>query len=212
MEYIVVKDADKIVNRSPYVITNPTTYIGKWSSLFNNNNPIKIEIGMGRGDFIIEMAKKYPNVNFIGIEINSSQMVSAIRILDKAKLNNLKLINMDAGDLDKVFKKEIDTIYLTFPEPWPKAHDEKRRLTHVNYLKLYDRVFKKNKHIILKTDNKILFASALESFSNYWYTFEKVSLDLHNDERKIENVMTDFEKQYYKEHRPIFYVDAYFKN
>ena len=122
MEYIVVKDADKIVNRSPYVVTNPTTYIGKWSSLFNNNNPIKIEIGMGRGDFIIEMAKKYPNVNFIGIEINSSQMVSAIRILDKAKLNNLKLINMDAGDLDKVFKnfninfESIDTSDLALIE------------------------------------------------------------------------------------------------
>ena len=89
---------------------------------------------------------------------------------------------------------------------------KKTRFSDESYLRLYDRIFKKNKHIILKTDNKILFSSALESFSNYWYTFEKVSLDLHNDERKIENVMTDFEKQYYKEHRPIFYVDAYFKN
>ena len=87
-----------------------------------------------------------------------------------------------------------------------------KRFSSINYLKLYDRIFKKNKHIILKTDNKILFASALESLSEYWYTFEKVSLDLHNDERKIENIMTDFEKQYYKEKRPIFYLEASFKD
>ena len=160
----------------------------------------------------IYMAKKYPNVNFIGIEINSSQMVSAIRILDKAKLNNLKLINMDAGDLDKVFKKEIDTIYLTFPEPWPKAHDEKRRLTHVNYLKLYDRVFRKTKHIILKTDNKGYFAYSLMSLSQYWYTFNRVSLDLHHEEKPIPNVLTNYEKQYQKEGRPIYYLDATFEN
>ena len=80
-----------------------------------------------------------------------------------------------------------------------------------DYLKLYDRIFKKNKHIILKTDNKILFASAMESLIQYWYSFDKVSVDLHNDERKINNIMTDFEKQYYKEHRQIYYVDASFK-
>ena len=112
----------------------------------------------------------------------------------------------------EVSDKEIDTIYLTFSEPWPKKQDEKKRFTSINYLRLYDRIFKKKKHIILKTDNKILFASALESLSEYWYTFTKVSLDLHHDERNIENIMTDFEKQYYKENRPIFYVDAKFED
>ena len=107
---------------------------------------------------------------------------------------------------------QIDTIYLTFSEPWPKKGDEKKRFTAINYLKLYDRIFKKHKHIIMKTDNKILFASSLENLSSYWYTFDKVSVDLHNDERKIENIMTDFERQYYKEHRQIYYVDASFKD
>ena len=101
---------------------------------------------------------------------------------------------------------------MTFSEPWPKKQDEKKRFTSINYLKLYDRIFKKNKHIILKTDNKILFQSGLESLSSYWYTFDVVSLDLHNDERNIKNVMTDFEMQYYKEHRQIYYLDAFFKN
>ena len=124
---------------------------------------------------------------------------------------NLKFINANAMDIINFFGKEIDTIYLTFSEPWPKKHDENKRFTHISYLKMYDRIFKKNKHIILKTDNKILFASALESLSDYWYVFKCVSLDLHNDERKIYNVMTDFEKQYFKEKRPIFYLDAIFE-
>ena len=91
---------------------------------------------------------------------------------------------------------------------------QKKRFTSVNYLKLYDRIFKKNKHIIMKTDNKILFASALESLSDYWYTFNRVSLDLHSDERHIEDeeIVTDFERQYIKEKRPIYYVDAVFND
>lgn len=208
MRYIVIKDADKIVSKSTYVVNNPTQYKNKWSNLFGNNKPINLEVGMGRGNFIIEMAKKYPNINFIGIELYDSQMVTAIKKLEMEKLTNLKLINMDAQDLDTVFGKEIDTIYLTFSEPWPKKQDEKRRFTYISYLRLYDKIFKKHKHIILKTDNKGFFAYSLESLSQYWYSFERVSLDLHHDENPIANIMTDFEQQYYKENRPIYYVDA----
>jgi tRNA (guanine-N7-)-methyltransferase len=122
------------------------------------------------------------------------------------------MICADAKDIINFFGKEIDTIYLTFSEPWPKKHDEKKRFTHISYLKLYDRIFKKNKHIILKTDNKILFASALESLSKYWYSFNRVSLDLHNDENPIKNnIMTDWEKKCVQDRKPIYYVDASFK-
>ena len=212
MQYIKIKNANTIINKSNYLIQNPKEYIGKWSSVFNNNNPICIEIGMGRGDFIVGMAKKYPKINFIGIEINESQMVNAVKQLENQHLSNLKLICMDATYLDTVFKREIDTIYLTFPEPWPKKKDEKRRLTHENYLRIYDKIFKKHKHIILKTDNKGYFAHSLEYLSNYWYSFDKVSLDLHKDEEPIDNVLTNYEKQYLKEGRPIYYVDAKFKD
>ena len=167
---------------------------------------------MGRGSFIIQMAKNNPNINYIGLELDKSQTATAINNIKGQNLKNLKIICADARNIINYFGKEIDTIYLTFSEPWPKKQDEKKRFTHESYLKLYDRIFKKDKHIILKTDNKILFASSLESLSNYWYSFNKVSLDLHKDERKIENVMTDFEKQYFKEHRPVYYVDAFFKN
>lgn len=212
MQYIKIKNASNIITKSPYLVTNPEGNKNKWSKVFNNNKPICIEIGMGRGDFIIGMAKKYPNINFIGIEINESQMVNAVKLLEGQKLPNLKLICMDATNLADVFGKEIDTIYLTFPEPWPKKKDIRRRLTHEVYLRIYDRIFKKNKHIILKTDNKGYFAHSLEYLSQYWYSFERVSLDLHHDEDPIENVLTNYEKQYIKENRPIYYVDARFDN
>lgn len=212
MRYNVVKNAEKIIENSSYLVKNPENYKGKWSSLFNNNNKICLELGMGRGSFIIQMAKNNPNINYIGLELDKSQTATAINNIKGQNLKNLKIICADARNIINYFGKEIDTIYLTFSEPWPKKQDEKKRFTHESYLKLYDRIFKKDKHIILKTDNKILFASSLESLSNYWYSFNKVSLDLHKDERKIENVMTDFEKQYFKEHRPVYYVDAFFKN
>ena len=212
MRYNQVANAGRILNESSYLIKNPESYKGKWNSLFNNNNPIMLELGMGRGSFIIDMAKTHPKVNFIGLELDKNQTATAINNIRGQNLPNLKMICADAKNIINIFGKEIDTIYLTFSETKKKKQDEKKRFTDISYLKLYDRVFKKNKHIILKTDNKILFASALESLSSYWYTFDKVSLDLHNDERKIENIMTDFEKQYFKEHRQIYYVDASFKN
>ena len=212
MKYNIIKDAEKIINKSNHVMKNPQNYKNKWNTVFNNNNPICLELGMGRGDFIINMAKTHPKVNYIGLELYPSQMVKATKRLVNQKLPNLRLINSDAREIDKIFGKEIDTIYLTFSEPWPKKRDEKNRFTHESYLKLYDKIFKKYKHIILKTDNKGLFAYSLETLSQYWYTFDKISLDLHNDEDPIPNIMTDFEQQYFKEGRPIYYLDASFKN
>ena len=212
MEYKKIKDANIIINKSSYLVSNPSSYKNHWHEIFGNNNPIHLELGMGRGDFIINMAKAYPKINFIGLEISDSQMVKAVERLANKNLPNLKLINADAQNIIDFFGKEIDTIYLTFSEPWPKKIDEKKRFTHVNYLKLYDRIFKRHKHIILKTDNKGFFAYSLESLSKYWYTFERVSLDLHHNEIPIPNIMTDFEKRYYEEGRPIYYLDAVFKD
>ena len=211
MRYNVVKNANEIISNSKYLVKNPIEYKNNWNKVFGNNNPICLELGMGRGSFIIEMAKNNPNINYIGIELDRNQIATALKNANGLTLNNLKMICDDASLLVELFGKEIDTIYLTFSEPWPKKQDEKKRFTSMNYLKLYDRVFKKNKHIILKTDNKILFSSSMENLSQYWYSFDVVSVDLHNDERNIKNVMTDFERQYYKEHRQIYYVDASFK-
>jgi tRNA (guanine-N7-)-methyltransferase len=213
MHYKKFKDADKIINRSDYLINNPETNKHNWYKLFGNTNPIHLELGMGRGDFIINMAKMYPKINFVGLEISEDQLVKAVQKLNNQNLPNLALICADARDLDKIFGKEINTIYLTFSEPWPKAHDEKKRFTHESYLRLYDKIFKKDKHIIMKTDNKGLFQYSLGSLSQYWYVFDRVSLDLHNDENPIKNnVMTDWEKKCVQDKKAIYYLDASFKN
>ena len=145
-----VKNAKNIVENSKYVINNPEEYIGKYQTLFNSDNPINIEIGMGKGDFIIGMAKNYPNINFIGIEKYESVMVRAIEKLENIDLPNLLLIRMDAIEIDKVFNKEINTIYLNFSDPWPKKRHAKRRLTSEIFLKLYDKIFISTPHIIQK--------------------------------------------------------------
>lgn len=210
MEYLEVKDAKNILNRCNTVVKDPERYKNKWSDVFGNKNIINLELGMGRGEFIINMALKYPNINFIGLELNESQCATAVKKMGNKVIPNLRFICADAALIDKFFGKEINTIYLTFSEPWPKGIDEKKRFTHFNYLKLYDRIFKKHKHIILKTDNKGFFAYSLQTLSQYWYVFDRVSLDLHHDENPISNIMTDFEKNYYEEGRPIYYVDAKF--
>ena len=202
-----VKNADVIVKESNYVIKNPEEFKGNYKSLFNNDNIIKIEIGMGKGDFIINMAKKYPNINFIGIEKYESVLVRAIEKLNNIELPNLKLINMDAINIDNVFYKEIDTIFLNFSDPWPKKRHAKRRLTSEVFLKLYENIFKNKPHIIQKTDNIYLFASSIESLSDYGYKFNKISLDLQNED--IDNVLTEYENKFIKQGIRINYLDAY---
>lgn len=204
-----VKNAKEIVNNSNYVINNPEEYIGNYKKIFNNNNPINIEIGMGKGNFIIGMAEKYPNINFIGIEKYESVMVRAIEKLNNIDLPNLKLIRMDAKDIDKVFNKEIDTIYLNFSDPWPKTRHAKRRLTSPYFLELYDKIFIFTPNIIQKTDNILLFASSIETLSNYGYTFDKVSLDLKNTD--IDNVTTEYEEKFMNMGVKINYLNAYKK-
>ena len=125
MRYNVVKNANEIINNSSYLIKNPRSYKNKWKDVFGNNNPICLELGMGRGSFIIGMAKKNPNINYIGLELDKNQTATAIKNIGDSKINNLKMICTDALDIVDIFGKEINTIYLTFSEPWPKKQDEK---------------------------------------------------------------------------------------
>lgn len=202
-----VKNAETIVSDSPYTINEPENFKGHYNELFGNNNPIHIEIGMGKGDFIIGMAKEHPEINFIGIEAYSSVMVRAIQKLDNMdSIPNLKLINKYAEFLGDIFDHEVDTIYLNFSDPWPKTRHAKRRLTHENALAVYDLVFKGNPHIIQKTDNIGLFAYSLSSLSQYGYTLEKVSLDLANED--IPNVYTEYEKKFMSKGTKINYLNA----
>lgn len=207
-----VKNAVNIVNESRYTIDYQSLkeYRGRIKELFGNNNPICLEVGMGKGDFIIGMAEKYPNVNFIGIEKYESVLVRAVQKLEDKEIQNLKLVCMDAVFLDLVFDHEISTIFLNFSDPWPKNRHAKKRLTSENYLERYDEISVGNTHIIQKTDNIGLFAYSISSLSEYGYTIKKVSLDLANED--IETIETEYEKKFKSKGVRINYLDAVKKN
>ncbi len=202
-----VKGAKEIIDNSSYIIKNPIDYKGDYQKIFENNNPIHIEIGMGKGDFIIENAKKYPNINFIGIEKFDSVIVRAVQKLENEEIPNLKLIKIDANEIDDVFDKEISVIYLNFSDPWPKARHAKRRLSSEIFLNKYDSVFIDKKRIIMKTDNRKLFEYSIKSFTDYGYKIEDISLNLYEDDIK-NNIPTEYETRFHNRGCLIYKVDV----
>ena len=201
-----VKGAMEKVNESTYSIVNPLDYKGKFKELFENDNPIHLEIGTGKGDFLIGMAKNFPNINFIGVEKFESVLVRMVEKLEDEELPNLRVIRFDALNIDEVFDHEIDTLYLNFSDPWPKNKHAKRRLTSEIFLAKYDSIFKGIPHIIQKTDNVDLFAYSLVSLSVYGYTLKKVSLDLHKED--MFNVETEYEHKFSSKGTKINYLEA----
>lgn len=190
-----IKDADKVVEKGTYYVKNPKEHKGKWKDIFGNNNDIYIEIGMGKGDFIIENACKYPNINFIGIEMYDSVMIRAIQKSNELELTNLKLVKIDATYIEEIFANEISKIYLNFSDPWPKDRHAKRRLTSSRFLERYDKIFKNTPNIIMKTDNNELFKFSLESLKENGYNLEYVTNDLYNEDTS-DNIATEYEKKF----------------
>ncbi len=199
-------NASEIVSNSKCLIENPEVYRDKWQSVFKNSNPICLEVGTGKGNFIIDMAIKNPCVNFVGLEKYTSVIARALQKCEDLKLNNLVFINGDALNLDKWFNKEIDTIYLNFSDPWPKKRHAKRRLTSEIFLSLYDKVFKDTCKIVQKTDNTILFESSIISLSNYGYKIEDISLDLWSTDKVYSE--TEYEHKFRLQGDKIYYLRA----
>ena len=189
-----VKNKEEIMNSSSLLVRDETKYKGNWKSLFDNDNPIYIEIGMGKGDFIIGNALNNHNINYIGIEKYDSVMARAIEKI-KDDIPNLRLVRMDAKDIENVFYKEVDRVYLNFSDPWPKKRHAERRLTSNTFLKKYDSIFRNDMEIQMKTDNISLFGFSLVSLSNYGYVLKEVSLDLHSLQKEG-NVMTEYERKF----------------
>lgn len=201
-----VKNKEEIITSSKYFVNNPESYIGKWSTYFQNNNPIYIEIGMGKGQFIIENAKRYPNINFIGIEKYDSILALALKKIN-IELPNLVMLRLDAFNIDSIFKEEIDTIYLNFSDPWPKKRHAKRRLTSPEFLKKYDLIFKNNNHIVMKTDNKDLFSYSIKTLNNHGYYINNITFDLEKEKDSL-NIMTEYEEKFTKLNNPIYKIDV----
>ncbi len=173
-----IKNADIIVSNSTYSVNNPLDYKGKWKELFDNDNPIEIEIGTGKGKFIISKAIDNKDINYIGIEKYDSPLVGAVKKLEDVDIPNLKLVCFDAIKIDELFDHEISKIYLNFSDPWPKKRHAKRRLTSKNFLNKYENLFKKEKDIELKTDNDDLFDYSLLSFEENGYKIKDINRNI----------------------------------
>ncbi|MGM9881755.1 MAG: tRNA (guanosine(46)-N7)-methyltransferase TrmB [Bacilli bacterium] len=201
-----IKGASEKIQKGKYFINNPNDYIGSWHKLFNNNNPIYIEIGMGKGNFIINNALNNPNVNYIGIEMYDSVILRAVEKSNDLEINNLYLVRMDARLIDNIFDHEIDLIYLNFSDPWPKERHTKRRLTSKEFLSRYDSIFRDKKRIIMKTDNINLFNFSVESLREYGYDITYLTNDLHKDKDDI--ITTEYEDKFTSMGIKINYLEA----
>ncbi len=204
-----VKNAKERIETSGYYVINPMENKNHWQSVFGNKNPIHIEIGMGKGNFIIGMAKLHQDINYIGIEMYDSVLVRAIEKLEQEEeLHNLKLILIDATSIEDVFEKEIDRIYLNFSDPWPKARHARRRLTSPVFLEKYDTIFKGRKEIFQKTDNNDLFDFSMSSLKEAGYELKNVTRDLHAMPFEG-NVMTEYEQKFQEMGIKINRLEAY---
>lgn len=202
-----IKGAHDIIGKSSYLISDYEKYKGNFKSIFGNDNKIEIEIGMGKGDFIIEKAKRNPNINFIGIEKYATVLVSAMKKLDDVSLPNLRIINIDASFIEDVFEKEISKVYLNFSDPWPKKKHSDRRLTSKIFLDKYSKIFESDRIIEMKTDNRNLFEYSLVSLSESNYILKDVSLDLYQNITD-DNVQTEYERKFVSLGMPIYRLFA----
>lgn len=200
-----VKNKEEILSSSKFLVKNPKDYCGRWKEYFGNNNPIYIEIGMGKGKFIRENALRYPNINFIGIEKYDSVVAKCLPKIDDS-LSNLAIVRMDVLEIDKVFAHEISRIYLNFSDPWPKKRHHLRRLSSKVFLEKYSSIFLGDYEILMRTDNEDLFCYSLMSFSEAGYVLKDLTFNLHNNTDDI--ITTEYEDRFSSRGMPIYAVRA----
>lgn len=199
---------DQELQQNIHVVKQAEDKKGKWAEYFGNNNPIYIEIGCGKGGFIIENALRYTNINFIGIEMQASVAAVAARKI-KQDMPNLAMIYGSAVKLTDLFESgEIKRIYLNFSDPWPKKRYAKRRLTHRTFLQYYRSVLGQQGELFFKTDNKQLFEFSLNEFCAEKWNLSNICFDLHNSEYMEQNIMTEYEQKFSQQGMPIYRLEA----
>jgi len=206
-----IPGAKDAILESPFVIQEPEKNKGKWSSVFPKEQPLHIEVGMGKGRFLMELAALYPDINYVGIEMYDSVLLRALQKMEELTeegkgLPNLKFMRIDARVLPEIFEKgEVSKIYLNFSDPWPKARHAKRRLTSREFLARYDEILKPEGRVEFKTDNKDLFLFSLEEVEETKWRLLEHTFDLHNDEKmNAGNVMTEYEEKFSSMGNPIY--------
>ena len=203
---------ERLLSCGDIVIDDLKAIGGNPKRLFNNDAPVRIEIGCGKGDFIVGTAEKYPEINFLAVEKIADVLVMAAEKVKKSGFENIKVCCLDAKELGEIFdEKSIDGIYLNFSDPWPKAKHYKRRLTYRDFLEIYKRILKDKGGIYFKTDNLGLFDFSLEEFAAAGLNIEKVTYDLHNSEYTDGNVMTEYERRFSSLGSTIKRAEAYKK-
>ena len=200
-----IPGADEAIADSPHCIQEPMAEKGRWHLIFGNENPIHIEIGMGKGQFIMKLAKEHPDINYIGIERYSSVLLRALQKMEIEPLPNIRFLCMDASIITEVFdKEEVAKIYLNFSDPWPKERHAKRRLTSRQFFERYDKILARNGVVEFKTDNDDLFAFSMEEVAEAGWTLDAHTFDLHHDPVLNEgNVMTEYEEKFSSLGHPI---------
>lgn len=200
-----IKGSREIIADKSFVIQEPIQAKGQWHKIFNNNNPIYIEIGMGKGQFIMENARQNPDINYIGIEKYSSVLLRAVEKMETEELPNIRFIRFNAENITDIFEQgEVDKIYLNFSDPWPKDRHAKRRLTSRQFLARYNQILAQGQTIEFKTDNRLLFDFSLEEAKESNWNILACTYDLHNDEALCKgNIMTEYEAKFSSMGNPI---------
>lgn len=205
-----VKGADeKLLSYKDYVIKeNIEEMKGKWSVHFENNNPIHVEFGTGRGKFITTLAKQNPNINYIAMEIKEEVLVKAVEKADENNLDNILFVWGNVNNiLDYFDEKEIDRVYVNFCDPWPKTRWAKRRLTHTNFLNKYNKILNAGGEIHFKTDNEKLFEFTLNEVASDGWALKNISLNLAESDYN-ENVTTEYEDKFMSQGMKIYRCEA----
>ncbi|MCI8627699.1 MAG: tRNA (guanosine(46)-N7)-methyltransferase TrmB [Lachnospiraceae bacterium] len=199
-----IRGSREVIAANEYVVHEAETKRGQWNSVFGNGNPIQIEIGMGKGQFLTELARQNPEINYVGIEKYSSVLIRAIEKRSQEDLPNLLFVRMDAEHIHEVFgEEEVERIYLNFSDPWPKDRHAKRRLTSKEFLARYEKCLKRDGDIQFKTDNKELFEFSLEQAAEAGWETREVTYDLHHSAYLEGNVMTEYEERFSAQGNPI---------
>jgi tRNA (guanine-N7-)-methyltransferase len=197
----------RLENCSAVIVADPASYRGRWRELFGNDHPLFVEIGCGKGRFILESARRNPEINYLAIEREQGALIIATEHAMTMELPNLRFLDVDAAQLTDFFAYgEVDRIYLNFSDPWPPNRQRKRRLTHSNFLKLYDCVLAKYGQLHFKTDNQHLFEFTLEEICGFGWLIQNISLDLHNS--GLDNIMTEYEEKFSREGFRIYRLEA----
>lgn len=210
-----VKGSYEMILENPYTVqadaVNADDYKNFWNkNHFQNNNPIHIEIGMGKGQFITDLAKQNPDINYIGIEKYSSVLVKAFGKREQLETDNLFFIRMEAENITDFFASgEIDRIYLNFSDPWPKDRHAKRRLTSRQFMERYNRILSENGFVQFKTDNRPLFDFSIEEIKATGWCLDEINYNLHKDGIAKDNIMTEYEQKFYNLGNPIYRLTAH---